>query len=165
MSSEASINNGSKPSLKFIVDGMLGKLCRWLRFMGFDSTYAGCEISDNEIIAISISQKRIIVTSDRELSYRSIGSLFITEKSLKGQIKQVLSKYPQSPELFLSRCSLCNGELESTEAVPIPGMIPESVYERKIPVKYCKDCGKYYWDGSHHSSILQTLNELTGDIF
>ena len=26
---------------KFMVDGMLGKLCRWLRFFGFDAEYAG----------------------------------------------------------------------------------------------------------------------------
>ena len=164
MRSGQPILNGGDQLPKFIVDGMLGKLCRWLRLLGFDSSYAGCEISDSEIIEISLLQNRIILTSDRELSSRSGNALFINSRDLKVQIKYVLSQYAPSPGLFMGRCSICNGELESVNLKQVNEKVPDSVYERKIPVKHCRYCGKYYWEGSHYFSIINKLRELSGEI-
>ena len=149
---------------KFMVDGMLGRLCRWLRFLGFDAEYAGSQISDIEVISISYSQNRIIVTSDRELGSRVRNSILISEKTFKGQISRILSEFPPNPEAFLSRCSICNGELEQFNLNAARESLPDSVYERQIPVRQCKKCRKFYWDGTHQSSIMKTLKELTGEL-
>jgi uncharacterized protein with PIN domain len=149
---------------KFMVDGMLGKLCRWLRFFGFDAEYAGCEISDSEVIFISQSQNRILVTSDRELASRFRNSILLSEKAIKRQIRRIVSEFPPDPEAFLSRCSLCNGELEQINLKGLRESLPESVYGRQLSVRQCKKCRKFYWDGTHQSSIMKTLRELTGEL-
>ncbi|MEM3522815.1 MAG: Mut7-C RNAse domain-containing protein, partial [Candidatus Bathyarchaeia archaeon] len=48
------------------MDGMLGKLTRWLRIIGFDTKYLN-NAMDNELIKIASLEDRILLTSDVRL--------------------------------------------------------------------------------------------------
>jgi len=49
--------------LKFVLDVHLGKLCKYLRILGFDSAYRN-NFDDSEIVNIFVDEKRIILTCD-----------------------------------------------------------------------------------------------------
>ena len=47
-------------ALKFITDGMLGKLTRWLRLLGHDVEYAN-NTEDKELMAMAKKEERILL--------------------------------------------------------------------------------------------------------
>ena len=54
---------------KFIADVMLGTLARWLRILGYDTSYENF-IDDNELVQICHLEGRIALTRDRRLARR-----------------------------------------------------------------------------------------------
>ena len=60
--------------MKFLADEMCGNLSRWLRMLGYDTTYAKDyesveenPVMDSTIIEICFNQQRILVSRDREM--------------------------------------------------------------------------------------------------
>ena len=58
--------------MKFVADGMLGKLARWLRMMGHDVIYS-VEFNDSELLELAKKEERVLLTRDLELYKRAIG--------------------------------------------------------------------------------------------
>ena len=55
--------------MQFLLDGMLGKLTRWLRMLGYDAVYQN-DSSDTDLLTAAKSKSLILLTSDEEL-YRT----------------------------------------------------------------------------------------------
>ena len=58
--------------MKFLVDGMLGKLTRWLRMLGQDVLYS-VQLGDSELLELAKKEDRILLTKDFELYKRATG--------------------------------------------------------------------------------------------
>ena len=56
---------------KFVADVHLGRLARYMRMLGFDTLYKN-NIDDDEIVNISVDEKRTILTRDRNILKRSV---------------------------------------------------------------------------------------------
>jgi uncharacterized protein with PIN domain len=56
--------------MQLIADAMLGRLARWLRFLGFDVLYFP-DISDSELVKIAREQDRRILARDTRLVRRN----------------------------------------------------------------------------------------------
>ena len=54
------------PAPRFVLDGHLGRLARYLRLLGLDSAY-DVEWTDPELVEISTREDRTLLTSDRGL--------------------------------------------------------------------------------------------------
>src|SRR2546425_7809105 len=55
---------------RFVLDAHLGKLARHLRLAGFDSLWEN-DYGDEEIVALSVAQRRVILTRDKGVLKRS----------------------------------------------------------------------------------------------
>ncbi len=55
----------------FLVDAMLGKLAKKLRFLGYDTIYYSSK-DDDELIQIAKTEKRILITKDVQLVKKCI---------------------------------------------------------------------------------------------
>jgi hypothetical protein len=79
---------------KFVADVHLGRLSKYLRLCGFD-TYFDADLSDNQIIGISLKEHRIILTRDRGLLKNKIVTHGYWIRSMKPemQLKEVLQKF------------------------------------------------------------------------
>ena len=51
--------------MKFLADGMLGKLARWLRMLGQDVIYS-TQLNDNELLGLAKAECRVLLTKDFE---------------------------------------------------------------------------------------------------
>ncbi|WP_237560457.1 Mut7-C RNAse domain-containing protein, partial [Halolamina rubra] len=53
------------------------------------------------------------------------------------------------------RCSSCNGELVDAGADEAPPHVPDDAEPYR-----CRDCGKWFWRGSHWEDVRETLATL-----
>ncbi|MEM2914677.1 MAG: DUF5615 family PIN-like protein, partial [Candidatus Bathyarchaeia archaeon] len=56
--------------MKFLADGMLGKLTRWLRLLGCDIEYFH-DADDEKLLKISTEENRVLLTRDYQLYRRA----------------------------------------------------------------------------------------------
>ena len=143
-------------SHKFIADSMLGKLARWLRLMGFDTLYYP-SIPDEDLVKKAKEEKRIILTKDSELVRKNKESnfIYITSSDPYQQIKMVVKSLKLNPwKRLFSRCVYCNKLVEKIDNISkFREKIPSYAYRTCFSFYRCPECGKIYWEGSHHSKI------------
>ena len=149
--------------MRFFADSMLGKLCRWLRLMGFDVQYAPSDMLDSRIVEKCSDEDLFLITRDLDLSRRYERSLYIAPDDYISQLREFISMFPPDPELFFSRCPICNGVLDRTDDAKIMEGLPDGIRKRHTYVYLCKACGKIYWEGSHYDSIRKTLATVMED--
>ena len=94
--------------MKFICDQMLGTLAKWLRIMGYDTIYGDGD--DGELIKISVDEKRVLLTRDKELHKRYPDSILIESTELGEQIRKVVDSLDLKIDMenTLTRCTVCN---------------------------------------------------------
>jgi uncharacterized protein len=145
---------------RWLVDEMLGRLARYLRFVGSDTVYLR-GVDDDELVRRSETEARVLLTRDRALSARARGACRIESPVLAEQWREVRRRWPELPTtVVFTRCTLCNGLLELRPAEPAPphGVgIPESLLRDGGPLYGCGSCGHLYWEGSHTARIRRTI--------
>jgi uncharacterized protein with PIN domain len=152
--------------MKFIADGMLGKLARWLRLAGHDVVYIGdlhvpAGEQDDALLSRARQEKRALLTCDKNLYRRArragVKSAFIRSSDVVNQLIEVSRRSGRririQPEN--SRCPMCNGLLEETGKGEIEGKVPATVLESQREFWRCSSCGKIYWQGTHWRTIVE----------
>jgi len=147
---------GSVTAPRFIADEMVGRLARYLRIVGCDTTYAR-GVSDDDILRLALAEGRVILTRDRDLAARSKRAVLLRSPYLTDQWRAVRAAFPEVPQdLHFTRCTECNGELVRVE-VPSGGTsgegIPWDRVREGLPLYRCGTCGHYYWEGSHTADV------------
>jgi uncharacterized protein len=146
---------------RWLVDEMLGRLARYLRFVGCDTVYLR-GVTDDELIERAEADGRVLLTRDRELSRRAPHAFLVESPFLAEQWHAVRSAWPEVPTAVrFDRCSLCNGLLEGTEGeTGDAGPGGEQAASRPPAKTYrCGECGHLYWDGSHTYRIRAQIAE------
>jgi uncharacterized protein with PIN domain len=150
--------------MKFIADAMLGRLARWLRFLGYDTLYYS-GISDSSLIRTAREQDRVVLTRDtRLIKTKGLNNylLIISNDSFQ-QLLEVIGSLKLRQFDMLSRCVKCNGELiKIIDKLEIKDAVPEYVFLQHNEFMRCLDCGKIYWDGSHPSKFKEKLGRILG---
>ncbi len=138
---------------------MLGKLAKYLRFMGYDTFYPPSSMSDEEIIRIGREEGRVIITRDRELAHLGNG-VFVESDNYEEQLRFMIKKFNLSTENMLSRCSICNTPLVQVPKEKVRDKVPEYVYEHTNEFYLCPNCGKIYWYGTHTERIEEIIKRI-----
>ncbi|WP_455278098.1 Mut7-C RNAse domain-containing protein [[Eubacterium] cellulosolvens] len=152
--------------MKFLVDGMLGNITRWLRLLGYDVEYEKVQ-NDNELLIRSKQEKRILLTSDTELFRLAKRRGLTTALVKKTSPEEALSKLSEKFNIHLvfdemrSRCPTCGFPLKIVNKNSIREKIPKNTYRRYDEFWMCSSllCSKIYWRGNHWKKISQTLKE------
>lgn len=148
---------------RFVLDTHLGKLARYLRLLGFDTSYDN-HWDDSTLADISASgDKRILLTRDHGLLKRrqvTHGYFIRNDKPLL-QIREVLSRFDlyQAVKPF-SRCTQCNGEIGPVDKDEVKERLPERVAQVFDRFSACKDCGRVYWQGSHYDHLKRIVGSI-----
>ena len=151
--------------MKFIADGMLGKLTRWLRLAGHDVIYIGdlgvpADEQDDILISRTKSEKRVLLTCDVDLHRRArrtgFKSIFIKSNDVVGQLVEISKRCGRKIQIRPenSRCPMCNGAIEHVGKKEIEGKVPEAILNAHREFWRCLSCGKIYWQGKHWKTIL-----------
>ena len=145
----------------FIVDQMLGRLAKYMRFLGYDTYFPDMSMSDDEIIDIARKENRIIITRDKELSTRFGNSLYIKSDYIYDQLNIVIEHFSLSLDNILTRCSVCNTLLVPIAKKDVVEKVPNHVFKKQENFFHCPSCDRVYWYGTHTQNILRIINNAT----
>jgi uncharacterized protein with PIN domain len=147
----------------FAADAMLGRLARWLRVLGYDTSY-DARIADPDLVRAANAQGRVLLTRDRHLlrELRPERALELREDEPLAQLRHVVRELGLAgPRLLFTRCLLCNCVLQEVPAAEALPLLPPGVQGLPGPVRRCPACRRLYWDGSHvrrmHAALQRGL--------
>lgn len=145
--------------LRFACDAMLGRLARWLRFAGFDTTFLP-DTPDPAVAGEARAEGRWLLTRDRRLAAAAGPRVVLLRTRTVGeQVAELRVRLPLAacPERFLTRCSCCNDALVEVSREAVRNRVPPFVAMRASRFFSCPGCGRVYWPGTHPQRITRTL--------
>lgn len=157
----------SKPlrEIKFVLDVHLGKLCKFLRMLGFDTCYRN-NLDDDEIVKISVEESRIILT--RDIGILKNGQVthgyWLRSQDSREQLREVIRRFDLRSQLRpFYRCMVCNGTIGFVEKSYVEQQLGANTRAFFNSFYQCSVCGKIYWEGSHYENMKVFLDELISD--
>ncbi len=150
----------SDKNLRLLADGMLGRLTKWLRLLGYDTAYDN-HAADAELARRARAEGRVLLTRDRELARRrGLRTLLIQSEVLEEQVREVQNALGPAPQSALSRCTVCNTALEPVASDEIAALVPPYVLKTQTEFHRCPGCGRIYWPGTHLRKMRERLEHL-----
>jgi len=150
--------------VKFIADGMLGKLTRWLRMLGQDVQYSN-KLDDAELIVMAKKERRILLTRDVELYQRAVAkgvdAFYIEGRTEAAKLAELAKRFdiPLAIDLKRSRCPRCNTKIRPTPKEKLAGKVEKNTFIYYDEFWKCPKCGHIYWQGAHWGRIRATLEK------
>jgi hypothetical protein len=150
--------------IRFAVDGMLGRLARMLRLLGYDTLYAN-DMTPAQLLTIGRSGERVVLTRgetaqrfphlDKVLSLKS--------EYPPEQLREVVERLGLDTHSGLwTRCTLCNAPIERVEKAAVEALVEAKIFRFYEEFYRCTGCRQVYWRGSHVDRILRNLGGLLG---
>lgn len=139
--------------LKFITDGTVGRLARWLRAIGYDAVfYPGG--ADRTFLNRAHREGRVVLSRRRDLSKRNFRGRMVIMRCdrIADQVKELRDKLPEleiKSETLFTICLECNTALTEAPKQSVMGLVPPYVYETHERFMQCPGCRKIYWAGTH----------------
>jgi uncharacterized protein with PIN domain len=149
-------------ALYFTADRTLGKLTKWMRILGFDTTFEIDASAERFYEHLAID--RIVLTRTRTIKkqFSDHRLVFVTSNYLDVQLKQVIAELgirPVDTRPF-SRCIHCNIPTVDAEPDDVRGLIPDYIYEIHNEFHKCMQCNRIFWPGSHTKRSLERIMHL-----
>ncbi len=152
--------------MRFIVDGMLGGLARWLRMLGHTVVYDS-QTDDTHLLTLAGREGMILLTRDEELHRRAvtrnIPALLVAGEGEGKRLAQVAQTFHITLKLDMAetKCPECGGNLHEASKQEVADQVPTTSLKLYSEFWKCEtpSCRKVYWRGSHWRQINQTLSE------
>ena len=149
--------------LRLLADGMLGRLAKWLRLLGYDTAYDNTA-TDPELARRARAEGRVLLTRNHQLSARrGLRTLLIQSEVLEEQVREVRDGLGPPPLPPLSRCAVCNGVLEPISPAGVADRVPPYVLKTRTKFRRCPGCGRVYWPGSHLRAMHSQMKQFTAE--
>lgn len=148
---------------RFLLDGMLGSLARWLRIIGFDTVYY-IDKEDEALLKEAGVTGRILVTRDNQLYNQAIKTgirtVLIRSEDTTVQLREMFESLDLELVPKNTKCPKCNGDLTLINKKDVVGLVPSDSYRAFENYWICTDCNSIYWKGSHWMNIKKTLQKI-----
>jgi hypothetical protein len=149
-------------ALYFAADRTLGKLVKWLRILGFDTTFE-IEVPAG-LFYENLEKDRIVLTRTGTIKkqFSTHRLVFITSNYLDVQLKQVIAEIGICPAHTrpFSRCIDCNVPIIDADPDDVCSLIPDYIYETHNEFHKCLQCNRIFWPGSHTKRGLEKIGHL-----
>jgi uncharacterized protein with PIN domain len=148
--------------LKFLADGMLGKLTRWLRMLGYNVKYSS-KLDDAQLLMNAKKERRILLTRDLELyqqaTAKGVDAFYIEGKNEAERLAQLAKRFKIELDIDMetSRCPKCNTRVKPISKERVAVRVENSTFSCYNEFWECPKCGQIYWQGAHWARIRKTL--------
>jgi len=146
---------------RFVCDGSLGGLTRWLWAAGYEAR-AAVGAPAAELIEPALETGAVLLTSDSRFMERN---LVRQGKLPTVWVSSALTLLEQLEGLLLdlclplkeSRCMACGGQLAPVPKTAVQDRIPEKTARWKDEYFVCRECDQLFWEGTHWQRIRTRL--------
>jgi uncharacterized protein with PIN domain len=147
--------------MRFVCDGSLGGLARWLRAAGYDTAWRE-GLTGEALLQEARATGAVVLTSDHEVFRRRevvagrLPALRVSSRhGLFDQLRHVLRTL--SLPLGEPRCMACGGVLAAVPKETVRERIPPRTAGWKDEYFVCQGCGRLLWPGTHWERIAARL--------
>ena len=153
-------------NLKFMVDQNVGRLAKWLRIMGYDTTFFSGS-NDSHMVAMALKEGRVVLTKDTQIMKRWVVT--------SGRLKAILIKGDE-PEQQMCQviealnldcwfrpfaiCLECNQSLVERSKHEVKDLVPPYVFQTQNQYMECPGCHRIYWRGTHWQAMTKRLEKF-----
>ena len=152
--------------MRFICDDNLGKLAKYLRILGFDTSFRE-PISNAKLLHAAATEERFLITRDRRLTGAShpFGILLLEDDNPLDQLKVTITQLDLTitTESIFRRCTKCNEICTIIDKTQAANHIFPYILQTKDIISQCPSCKRFYWKGTHYKKILQKLRSVIPD--
>lgn len=145
---------------RFAADAMLGRLARWLRLLGFDTSFEA-HVEDEALVRRALAERRTVLTRDRRLpeEWTLVPVFVLRAEDLRGQLGELGARFALAAHARpFSRCNRCNAPLEPASEAHVAARVPPHVRATHRRFLRCPACGRVYWAGSHVARMRALLD-------
>lgn len=145
----------------FICDVHLGKLSRFLRMLGFDTTYSNL-FTPKELVERSIAGNRILLSKSYRLTHHpEVQRAYrIRSSDPEEQIKDTIDRLNLAGLAKpFTRCLSCNNELQGVSKSEINHQLQPNTAKYYTEFLRCPSCDRLFWEGSHYEHMMRFIHE------
>lgn len=146
---------------RFLVDGMVVKLGKYLRCLGYDAEW-DVAAPTRALARRAEAEGRVLLTRSTRVGYELPAPplwLRIASGDPVEQLREVVAALGLDARARLfSRCILCNVELAAVvDPQLVRARVPERVRRLHAAFFTCPRCGTVFWRGSHVENTCRKL--------
>lgn len=152
---------------RLLFDGMLGRLCRTMRLLGYDARLAEAGESPRLLVAAEREGRTAVTAATRRTDRPGPAPIVLGRIGLAARVAELLTalrgRTGERPVLEpFTRCLECNALLEDAAPESVAEKVPQRVRERCDRYVQCPSCGRIYWEGSHWEAMRGRVERLRG---
>ncbi|HET9471091.1 MAG TPA: Mut7-C RNAse domain-containing protein, partial [Usitatibacter sp.] len=118
---------------------------------------------DDRIVALSLAQRRTILTRDLGMLRRREveRGYFVRAVESEAQLAEVVAALQLQGLLApFTRCRECNAPLEDAARESVAESLPPKVRGLYDRFRRCPSCGRVYWEGTHYRRMQGVMARL-----
>ena len=146
---------------RFLCDGSLGGLARWLRAAGYEARDAGSLRGDRLVGEARRSRELLLTTDTRLWERRAVIAGEVAALWVPGGVEPPAQLALVLEDLLLPlrtpRCMACGGELRAVDKHTVLARIPPRTARWKDDYFVCDACDQLFWRGTHWERIEKRL--------
>jgi uncharacterized protein with PIN domain len=149
-------------NFRFAADRSLGKLAKWLRILGFDTTFES-DYSSTKFFT-NLDRDRVLLTRSLKVrkQFADHRLVFIEANDLLEQLAQIIDELAIAINDIrpFSRCLKCNSAIIDISKDDVFGLVPDYTWETHDRFSICPRCEHIYWRGTHTERTRKVIEQL-----
>jgi uncharacterized protein with PIN domain len=146
---------------RFLLDGMLGRLCRKMRMLGLDCELAGAGRSHLLLTDAENTGRTAVTTATRAVDRAGPPPVVLSRSGTADMIAELFKAIGKVPGFApFTLCLECNEPLRETAPEEISGRVPPRILQDFNEFHECPECGRIYWKGSHYDAMKRQVEKI-----
>jgi len=146
---------------RFLLDGMLGRLCRKMRMLGIDCELAPAGRSPWLLTDAENAGRTAVTTTTRAIDRNGPPPVVLKRSGAAEMIAELYAKIREAPRLApFTLCLECNVPLAEVSREEAGDRVPLRILRDFREFHECGECGRIYWKGSHYEAMRQYSDSI-----
>jgi len=150
---------------RFLLDGMLGRLCRKMRMLGLDCELVAPGRSPCFLSDAGEGGRTAVTTATRALDRRGSPPVVLRRSGAAEMIAELFAAIGETPEFEpFTICLECNKPLREITPEEAEPRVPPRIASEFREFRECAWCGRVYWKGSHYEAMEKQVEQILGRV-